>query len=325
MNKKQISKIIALSVLCLGISPSVLALPGTVQFKSATFDITEPSTGTANVTVTVSRTGGDENVSVAVSLGAGSTATAPADFGMTLPKTLNWVGSDNTDKSFTLTVNADNLVEGQEFLNLALAAGAGTPTVGTPSSAQVRITDLPAVFNFSQKVYTASEPATGSDVVTNVVTVNRTGSLAGTVSVKAVSSNASPVSATEGTDYTKLDQTLTFLDGESAKTVPVTVKKDSDTTAAEKFNLALNTASGGLVGTTASTAVFTITEKADASGPTVKIQTPVANSTVSQNDNGTATVVLEATAVDPVGILKVEARVNGGASIRMVRCRIHSS
>jgi hypothetical protein len=316
MNRKQISKITALSVLCCGISPAVLAVPGTVQFKSATFDVTEPATGTANVTVTVSRSGGDEDISATVSVASPNGGTAvPADYSATLPQTLSWVGTDNTDKTFTIAVNADNVVEGQELLKLALAAGAGAPTVGSQSEADVRITDLPATFNFSQKLYTASEPTTGNDVVTNVVTVNRTGSLAGTVSVKAVSSNFTPVSATEGTDYTKLDQTVTFADGESTKTVSLTVKKDSDTTAAEKFNLALNTPSGGLVGTAIATAVFTITEKADVSGPTVKIQTPKSNSTISQNDAGTATVVLESTAVDPVGILKVEARVNGGAPI----------
>jgi hypothetical protein len=91
------------------------------------------------------------------------------------------------------------------------------------------------------------------------------------------------------------------------------VKKDADNTPTDTFNLALGTFTGGLAGGSRTSAVFTITERADTTGPVVRIVKPVANAAVSAAN--LASVALEATATDPVGVVSVAARVNGGSPV----------
>jgi hypothetical protein len=282
--------------------------PGTISFSATTYSITEPGSGTATVTVTVNRVGGNLPITATLARTSGS-ATAGTDFTATLPAELSWGATDTTPKTVVITVNADQITESVETIVLGLTAGTGAPALGT-ASATVNITSLQhGVVNFSQANYTGAEAVSGD--ATYTVTATRSGGSDGAVTAAVTGSGGT---ATAGTDYTAINSTLSWVNGEQgSKTVTVTVKKDSDTTAAETFNLALGSFTGGLAAGTRTTAVFTITEKDDNTGPAVKIITPKANAAVSAN--GPTTVALEATAVDPVGVNTVVARVNGGSPV----------
>ena len=284
--------------------------PGTISFSAATYSVTEPGSGTATVTVTVNRVGGNLPITAEVARTSGS-ATPGTDFTATLPATLSWDATDTTPKTVVITVNADQISENVETIVLGLTAGTGTPSLGT-ATATVNITSLQhGVVSFTQARYTGSEAVSGD--ATYTVTLARSGATAGAVSAVVTSSGGT---ATAGIDYTAVSSIVSWADGESGnKTVTVTVKKDSDNAAAETFNLGFGTLTGGLAPGAVASAVFTITEKDDNIGPVVKIIAPKAKAAVSAN--GLATVALEATAIDPVGVNTVAAKVNGGTEVNV--------
>ena len=289
--------------------------PGTISFSAATYSITEPASGTATVTVTVNRVGGNEPITATVNRNSvsGGSATAGTDFTATLPADLSWGATDTTPKTVVITVNADQLSEAVETIVLGLTPGTGTPDLGTNASSTVNITSLQhGLVTFSQAAYTGAEGATGD--ATYTVTVRRTGGSDGAVTAQVTSSGGTAVA---GTDYTAVSSTVSWANGETGdKTITVTVKKDSDNTAADTFNLAIGNLTGGLAVGPVGTALFTITEKDDNTGPVVTIVSPKNNAAVS-SDNALATVALEAKAVDPVGVNSVVARVNGGAPVNV--------
>ena len=281
--------------------------PGTVSFSAATYSITEPASGTGTLTITVNRLGGNLAIDATVAR-TGGTAAAGTDF-TGLPATLSWGATETGAKTFDILVAADQISEVVETIVLGLTAGTNTPSLGT-SAATVGITSRQhGVVSFSQATYAGGEGSTGD--ATYAVTLTRSGGTDGAVGVTVGSSGGT---ATAGVDYTAVSSSLTWADGVGgSQTVTVTVKKDADVTAVETFNLVLSSFTGGLQAGGLASAVFTITDKPDTTGPVVKILKPVANAAVSAA--GLATVSLEATAVDPVGVNSVVARVNGGSPV----------
>ena len=77
-------------------------------------------------------------------------------------------------------------------------------------------------------------PESGSNAT---VTVNRTGSSAGTVSVDYATADGS---ALAGADYTSTSGTLTFADGETTKNVLVPVAEDALAEGPESFTFTLS-------------------------------------------------------------------------------------
>ena len=109
---------------------------GSLQFKSATFSVAE---GTANATITVTRTGGTYgavDVSYATS---DNTTTAGSDY---TPKsgTLSFA-QGQTSKTFTVSILNDAVAEGVESLNLTLSSPVGGATLGQARRALLTITD----------------------------------------------------------------------------------------------------------------------------------------------------------------------------------------
>jgi uncharacterized protein (UPF0548 family) len=111
--------------------------PGSLQFSAATFSAAEGG----SATITVTRTGGsDGTVTVQVATSGGN-ATAGADF-IDAAQTLTFADGE-TSRSFTIPIRTDNLVEGNETVNLTLSSPTGGATLGTPSTAVLTITDVP--------------------------------------------------------------------------------------------------------------------------------------------------------------------------------------
>src|SRR5262249_8844240 len=144
----------------------------TLRFSSGAYSVSE---ATPVATITVLRTGplaGTVTVQYATSDG---TATAGADY-RAVTGTLTF-GVGVTSKTFTVPIINDALVEGPETVTLTLSNPGGGALLGTPSTAELTITDNDAggAFQFSLETYPVSEPASGATPQTGTITVTRTG------------------------------------------------------------------------------------------------------------------------------------------------------
>lgn len=111
---------------------------GSVQFSSATYSGGEAS-GTQNITISVTRTGGSDGAGSVPYTITGGTATPGSDYTAS-NGTLSWGAGDASTKSFTITVVDDSVFEPNETLTVSL----GTPTwvsLGNQTSATVTIAD----------------------------------------------------------------------------------------------------------------------------------------------------------------------------------------
>ena len=113
---------------------------GTLQFSSPTYSQAEGDSGTSAATITATRIGGSGG---AVSVGyatADGTATAGSDY-VAASGTLNWADGDTASKTFTVTINGDTILEGNETINLALSNPTGGALLGTTTAAVLTVTD----------------------------------------------------------------------------------------------------------------------------------------------------------------------------------------
>jgi hypothetical protein len=119
---------------------------GSLSFSSATYQITEPGTGTAQLEITVNRSGGSSGaVSVDVVVTGASTASNPSDFTGT-PATLTWNDTQTGPKSFNIAVKADAVAEpAGETIVLALQNLTGGAGLGSQATATATINDGDAV------------------------------------------------------------------------------------------------------------------------------------------------------------------------------------
>lgn len=111
---------------------------GEVTFELAAYTIGETEPTKAVALINVMRQGGSAGaVSVNYATSDG-TAIAPGDY-LPAAGTLNWADGVDGPQSFSLTVNADLLVEGDETFNLTLSDAQGGATLGANSSVTVTI------------------------------------------------------------------------------------------------------------------------------------------------------------------------------------------
>ncbi|MDZ4781733.1 MAG: Calx-beta domain-containing protein [Planctomycetia bacterium] len=111
--------------------------PGALQFSATSYTVDEAA---GTVTITVTRTGGDAagvTVQYATSNGA---ATAGSDY-TTASATLTFAAGE-TQKTLTVPILVDAVLEQEETFTLTLSAPGGGGTLGTPSTATVRITEI---------------------------------------------------------------------------------------------------------------------------------------------------------------------------------------
>lgn len=106
---------------------------GTVQFSSAAYSAAEGGTAT----ITVTRTG-DLSTTASVSFAASAGTATAGDF-TAAGGTLNFTAGDPSSKTFTVPTAVDNLLEGDETVNLTLSGASGTTITG--GSATLTITD----------------------------------------------------------------------------------------------------------------------------------------------------------------------------------------
>lgn len=160
----------------------------------------------------------------------------------------------------------------------------------------------PGNFQFSSTTYSVSETAG-----TAVVTVNRVGGSAGTISVGYGDWYGTSIPPIRGVDYLPVQGTLTFPDGVVSQTISITILADQEVEPNEFFEMWLfNPSSGsGVIG--ANPVTVTILDVPPPPIPlTVSITSPLDNSQVVHN----STVTIQATTSGPSAVSKVEFYVN---------------
>ncbi len=165
------------------------------------------------------------------------------------------------------SVSADQLEQ-----TLSDNTAAESTTVAAASSGQVQ---------FSHSAYAAQESSG-----TVAITVTRTGSSSGAVTVNYAAAGGT---ATAGSDYGVVSGTLAFADGETSRTFTVTLLDDALVEADETFTLTLSSPGGGAVLGSPAAAVFTILDD-DSAG-----QVQFSQSAYAGEEGGTVVITVTRT------------------------------
>ncbi|MBX7222379.1 MAG: hypothetical protein K1Y36_20685 [Blastocatellia bacterium] len=230
--------------------------PGKFKFEFSNHRVIEGG-GAPTVYLNVLRIDGSNGtVDVAYTTTQG---TATDDF-IATSGTLTFADGELSKTISVFTLNDKNW-EGEEYFTVNLTSATNGGTLISPSVATVTIIDLDPIptptIQFSQSSHTIRESE--SDKVTLAVT--RSGNVSSTLSVNYATANGTAVAPD---DYTATSGTLTFLPGESTKTISVFILTDAPVEADETFSVVLSNPVNATLGT-ASTATVTIR---DASAPT---------------------------------------------------------
>ena len=266
-----------------------------LEFASANYVVQESG---PNAIISVLRTG-DTNGTVSVNYGTSDgTATAGADY-VAQTGTLVF-GPGETNKSFSVTILQDTLVEGNETVNLALSLPGGNTlaTLGARATATLTITDDDTAIEFTAATYSFSEAAGVA-----AITIRRTGILTTAVSATLTTSNGT---ATAGLDYTAVNTVVNFGPGVVLQTVNVPISVDASPEGDETVFLFLTTPTGGAVLGANTTAVLTILDN------DVSLQLSAAVYSVSENA-GTVTVPVSRTGATNGSVGVTVATANGSA------------
>ena len=174
--------------------------------------------------------------SLTVNLAAvlGGTAAAGLDF--SIPVSSVTFAPGETRKTLTLNISNDLLDEVNETIRLALTST--TATIGTGSTATVTILDNDAAPTVSFTTATSS----GRENIASPGTVRVALSAPSgqNVTVK-YAMTTSGTTANSRTDFTLAAGTLTFLPGETVKTIPLVLKNDTLREATETIRITLTT------------------------------------------------------------------------------------
>ncbi len=212
--------------------------PGVINFKTVSHTSAENA---GDISIEVIRTdGSDGAASVKYTIGSdGDTATADADY-KSGSGTLNWADGDTSAKRITLSLIADQIKEPDETVSIFLSSPSGA-SLGDKNNTRITIKDASSegFLSFSSATYSVKESEGGATII-----VRRSGGSAGAVSVKVVSGGEGDTA--DNADYTALEQTLNWPEGDSSdKTVQLVVNEDDEFEPDETLSLRLIQASNG--------------------------------------------------------------------------------
>ena len=208
--------------------------PGTIQF-GANFASVSENAGSLVVTVTrTSGTTGTVTVAYATANGVGSNgATFPADYTQT-SGTLTFLDGE-TSKLIIVPIIDDSVSESPKFFSLSLSNPTGGATLGIQTSIQITIgDDDKPTMSISDVQVTEGNSGTTDAVFT--VSLQRPHYADAHVDFATLVNGT----ATSGADYQPTSGTLTFLKGETAKTITVKVNGDTVKEPNETFNVKLS-------------------------------------------------------------------------------------
>lgn len=233
----------------IGADEITISTPGTIQFSSPTYSITEAG---PTVTITATRTGGSSGaVGASYSLGGG-TATGGAACGA-LPNTTDYVNAggtvsfangDTTPQTISVPICSDIIFEGSETFAATLASPTGGATIGSPNAATVTLTDDDAAPTISITDVTMAEGDSGTTGF--VFTVSRTGSPS--QAQINIAYHTADGSATAPGDYTSVPSGTAIISALGASTT-ITIQVNGDTSVEpdETFSVILDNTSVGTI------------------------------------------------------------------------------
>lgn len=208
---------------------------GIPSFTSSSYSTGESS---GSVTLTVNRVSGSNGPLTVKYVTNDDTAVAATNYSPTMG-TLTWADGNTDSKTISVGILYDSVQTSDlsfKVLFYDLSTGSFSNYPSTISSSIITIVDQePGKFKFSSSSYSTLE---GASVL---VGVERYSGSFGTVTMTVTSSNATAVS---GTDYTSVNQALTFSNAETSRTFTVyTVDNANDVTGPLYFNLGFNSIS----------------------------------------------------------------------------------
>lgn len=181
--------------------------PGTVQFDPASLSVDEDA---GTVTLTLTRTGGDDGAVSVDWATSDATATAGADY-TAGAGTVQWADGDAAAKTFTVAILDDTLVEADETFTVALDGAEGGIDIGTADTATVTIVS-DDVAQRGVPLFDQTEVSVDEDAGFASVTLRRTG---GSDGVLVVDYTTVAQTAQPGSDYTTVAARLTWQDGDT--------------------------------------------------------------------------------------------------------------
>ena len=253
----------------------------TVALALSPTSITESgATNASTVTATLNRASA-QDTTITVSATAGTNADS-SDFTLSGNRTLT-IAAGSTSSAGTVTITAvDNGTDGNDKSVTVSGAATNTQGVTDPSSVTLTITDDDGAPSLSIDSPSVSEGDTGSTNLTFTVTL----APASDKEVRVDYADAGSGDATSGTDYTALTAgTLTFVAGDTSKTITVSVTGDTTDEPNETVAVTLSGASNATVSATSGTGTGTITDDDDA--PTVSLALSRTSITESGATNAT--------------------------------------
>ena len=200
---------------------------------------TSVSEGATSVAVLVTREGPASAAATIVVATGGGSATAGSDY-TGVNQTLTFAAGE-TQKTVSIALTDDSAPEPNESFNVSIST-ASAGTLGSQTSVAVELTDNEqALWSVSADQASVSEAAGSA-----AFTVTRSGKtdVAATIVVSSVGGEA-----TAGSDYTSVNQTLTFAAGQTQQTVQVAIGQDSNLESNETFSLTLSSPSAGNIET----------------------------------------------------------------------------
>jgi hypothetical protein len=229
----------------------------TVSFSSSAYSVSE---GDGAAQVTIKRSGLTTAANSVVFKTANGTAKAGSDY-TAVSKTVSFAAGE-TSKTVSIPITDDSLVEGNETVQLSLSSPSSGAKLGTPSSATLTIQDNDRAFAFSAATYSVNEAGGPA-----MVTIKRTGLTKGSDSVLFKTANGT---ATAGSDYTAVSQTVSFAAGETQITVSVPIIDDSSVESSETVLLSLSNPFSGATLVSPHSATLTIIDNDVAPPPPAK-------------------------------------------------------
>jgi Calx-beta domain len=214
--------------------------------------VTEGDTGTTDAVFTVSllpAAGGTATVHYAT---ADGTAKAGTDYTATSGNLTFTAGQ--TSKTLSVPIINNVVVDGARTFAVNLSAASGASIADGSATGTILDNDVASSssLQFSAAAYGVAEGA-GSVAIT----VNRTGSSSGSVTVHYATSNGT---ATAGADYSSSSGTLTFGSGVTSRTFSIPILQDTLVEGGETVNLALSSPGGGALLGAPQAAVLTIAD-----------------------------------------------------------------
>jgi hypothetical protein len=171
--------------------------------------------------------------------------------------TFSFAAGSATSKTFVIPIKDNTVVDNSRSFQFTLSNPQGGVQLGSITSTTVTITNN----DFAGAIQFASTTFSGTEGSNAVITLTRTGGLAGGVYIYV---NMIGSTATAGLDYTNMSGYVVFNAGETNKTILVPLITDSLNESTETVVLFFGTIIGGASVGAQSTATLSILNKPDA-------------------------------------------------------------